>query len=60
MTQICKFIALDNTPPQYFRLGIVSKRFTKDEINKISLKGTMYIYDVSTDYGLTSIDRSYS
>lgn len=42
-TKICKFKALDKTHPHYFCLGTASKRFTKDEIKKISLKGAMYM-----------------
>ena len=47
-TGICKSKALDNIPPFYFWSGSVSKDFQHNEVNEISLKGT--VYDFSADY----------
>ena len=47
-TKICKFRAYDNTIWHLFCLRSVSKDFTKYELSKISLNGT--IYDFSIDH----------
>ena len=44
--EICKFIAHGNIPEYELCLESVSKDFTKDEINDISLNGTIYIFSV--------------
>ena len=46
-TEICKFKAKDKTWYDFF-LRSVSKNFTKDEKNEISLNGT--VYDFSVDH----------
>ena len=44
--ETCKFIAHSNIPQYEFCLERVSKDFIKDEINDISLNGTIYIFSV--------------
>ena len=47
--KIYEFDTLDNIPRYYFYLG-VSKDFTNNDVNEISLKDTAYGF--STDYDL--------
>ena len=47
-TGMCKFKALNNIPP-YFFLGSVSKDFTNNEMNEVSLNST--VYDFLTSNG---------
>lgn len=47
-TEICKFRVPNNIPWCEFCLGSISKYFTKDKLNEISLDGT--VFDFSVDH----------
>lgn len=53
--EIYKFKALYNIPAYYLYSKSVSEGFTNNEVNKISLKVT--IYDVWTDHDLTDTEN---
>ena len=57
VTLICKFIAFDKLFPNYFYLESVFKTFVNDEMNKVSLTGT--VYDLSTYYGLIYVEEGH-